>query len=111
MQTSLVPLQILLFYYLSFISEAIVGLDSSNAENLQRVSYSIGGHYEPHVDYFNSIHAADDEMVTDRLSTMLFYLNDVAAGGATVFPLLNISVPPVAGLIQFVCQAPDQKKN
>ena len=33
----------------------------------------------------------------DRLSTMLFYLNEVEAGGATVFPLLNISVPPVAG--------------
>ena len=33
----------------------------------------------------------------DRLSTMLFYLNEVEAGGSTVFPLLNISVPPVAG--------------
>ena len=83
------------------ILENLVGLDSSYAENLQIVSYSIGGHYEPHVDYFNSIHADGDEdnvnTPNDRLSTMLFYLNEVEAGGATVFPLLNISVPPVAG--------------
>ena len=33
-----------------------VELDSGLAESLQVVSYSIGGHFEPHVDYFNSIH-------------------------------------------------------
>ena len=33
-----------------------VHLDSDLAESLQVVSYSIGGHFEPHVDYFNSIH-------------------------------------------------------
>ena len=67
---------------------------------LQVVSYSVGGHFEPHVDFFNSIHGDQLYPQGDRLSTMIFYLNDVTAGGATVFPHLNISIPPQAGLQQ-----------
>ena len=62
------------------------------------MSYSVGGHFEPHVDFFNSIHGDQLYPQGDRLSTMIFYLNDVTAGGATVFPHLNISIPPQAGL-------------
>ena len=63
------------------------------------VSYSIGGHYEPHIDYFNTYNTDQSRLRVDqdRMATFLFYLNDVLAGGATVFPLLGLSVPPRAG--------------
>ena len=63
------------------------------------VSYSIGGHYEPHIDYFNTYNHDQPRLRVDqdRMATFLFYLNDVLAGGATVFPLLGLSVPPRAG--------------
>ena len=73
-----------------------VGLDGGNAESLQVVSYGIGGHYEPHVDYFNSVHKTG-EMGQDRMATMLFYLSDVQAGGATVFPFLDVAISPSKG--------------
>ena len=73
------------------------GLDPQYAETLQIVSYSIGGHYEPHVDYFNTYQHDQPMIDQDRMATFLFYLNDVKAGGATVFPLLGLSVPPRAG--------------
>ncbi|KAG1670791.1 Prolyl 4-hydroxylase subunit alpha-1 [Nymphon striatum] len=37
----------------------------------------------------------------DRLATMLFYLNDVKAGGYTVFPVLKIGVQPKKGSALF----------
>lgn len=42
---------------------------------------------------------------SNRLITMLMYLNDVKEGGATVFPSLNLSVNPKAGacLVFFPC--------
>lgn len=73
-----------------------VGLDDVNAESLQVVSYGIGGHYEPHVDYFNSVHRSE-EPGQDRMATLLFYLSDVQAGGATVFPFLDVAVRPSKG--------------
>ena len=80
---------------------AAVDLSPDFAEPLQVVSYSIGGHYEPHVDYFNTYNSGEDQVRVlvdqDRAATFLFYLNEVEAGGATVFPLLGLAVPPRAG--------------
>lgn len=73
-----------------------VDLDGGNAESLQVVSYGIGGHYEPHVDYFNSVHGTEVPG-QDRMATMLFYLSDVRAGGATVFPFLDVAISPSKG--------------
>ena len=80
-----------------------VGLSAEEAETLQVVSYSIGGHYEPHVDYFNTFNSEQPLTVLadqDRMATFLFYLSPVLAGGATVFPLLGLAVParPGSGL-------------
>ena len=76
-----------------------MGLDGENAESLQVVSYGIGGHYEPHVDYFNAVHRTKEELGQDRMATMLFYLSDVRAGGATVFPFLDVAVSPSKGSV------------
>ncbi|GAB6021244.1 hypothetical protein CHUAL_003859 [Chamberlinius hualienensis] len=35
----------------------------------------------------------------DRVATALFYLNDVRAGGSTVFPELGIEVKPIKGSV------------
>ena len=87
---------------LRYLAGRVVGLNGSNAESLQVVSYGIGGHYEPHVDYFNSVHEAKEEKGNDRMATMMFYLNDVRSGGATVFPLLDIAITPTKGIIIIV---------
>ncbi|ELU05926.1 hypothetical protein CAPTEDRAFT_153364 [Capitella teleta] len=72
----------------------------SPVEAMQVVNYGIGGQYEPHLDFYE-----DPEMLKnvnpslqdtgDRISTFLFYLSRVHLGGATVFPKLNVRVPPV----------------
>ena len=59
----------------------------------------IGGHYEPHVDYFGE---ARDLERGDRVATMLFYLtSDHLRGGATVFPFLNLAVNPIRNAALF----------
>ena len=70
-------------------------------EPLQVVNYGIGGHYEPHVDFFVG-HNTTELLQGDRVATMLFYLGgDKVVGGATVFPYLNLAVRPQAGTALF----------
>lgn len=67
-------------------AEAVTGLDLKYAEQLQVADYGMGGQYEPHFD-----HATGNEDVFsdlgmgNRIATLLFYLSDVEAGGATVY--------------------------
>ncbi|KAH8271417.1 hypothetical protein KR018_009353 [Drosophila ironensis] len=76
--------------------EDITGLSTESVEPLQLVNYGIGGQYEPHFDFVE-----DGDKVFgwkgNRLMTALFYINDVALGGATAFPFLRLAVPPVKG--------------
>ena len=79
------------------LTSRITGLSNKFAEPLQIVSYGTGGHYEPHIDYFrmnNVTSAAINSDSGDRLATLILYLNDVAEGGATVFPRLGLAVHP-----------------
>ncbi|XP_023036401.1 prolyl 4-hydroxylase subunit alpha-1 [Drosophila willistoni] len=78
----------------------LTGLNADVADSFQAVRYGFGGHYSPHHDYFNeSIHQT--AVNGDRLATVLFYLNTVKHGGATVFPLLNLKVPAEKGKVLF----------
>ncbi|XP_017058128.1 prolyl 4-hydroxylase subunit alpha-2 [Drosophila ficusphila] len=77
--------------------EDVTGLSTESAEPLQLVNYGIGGQYEPHFDFMEGDGQSVFGWKGNRLLTALFYLNDVALGGATAFPFLRLAVPPVKG--------------
>jgi len=70
----------------------LAGLPYNYLEGVYVTRYAEGGFYNEHVDY-------GFEFKTDRLYTVLLYLNDMAVeeGGSTAFPSLNIEVQPRAG--------------
>ncbi|XP_045495201.1 prolyl 4-hydroxylase subunit alpha-1 isoform X1 [Colias croceus] len=79
----------------------LAGLSVATAEELQVVNYGIGGHYEPHYDFARKQESAFDKFNGNRIATVLFYMSDVAQGGATVFTELGLSVFPVRGAAAF----------
>ncbi|XP_039274596.1 prolyl 4-hydroxylase subunit alpha-1-like [Styela clava] len=81
--------------YLDVLVSAITGLQvSKSAEQLQVANYGIGGHYDPHTDYLD--YSAERELKSrNRKATFMFYLSDVAKGGATAFLYPGIRVHPV----------------
>ncbi|XP_026732726.1 prolyl 4-hydroxylase subunit alpha-1-like [Trichoplusia ni] len=72
----------------------MTGLSMDSAEELQVVNYGIGGHYEPHYDFARKRENAFSKGSGNRIATVLFYMSDVAQGGATVFTELGLSVFP-----------------
>ncbi|KAK1794362.1 hypothetical protein P4O66_011243 [Electrophorus voltai] len=83
--------------------EDITGLDVKTAEELQVANYGVGGQYEPHFDFGRKDEPdAFKELGTgNRIATWLFYMSDVTAGGATVFPEVGASVRPKKGTAVF----------
>nr|BAE36242.1 unnamed protein product [Mus musculus] len=81
----------------------LTGLDVSTAEELQVANYGVGGQYEPHFDFARKDEPdAFRELGTgNRIATWLFYMSDVSAGGATVFPEVGASVWPKKGTAVF----------
>ncbi|XP_077535786.1 prolyl 4-hydroxylase subunit alpha-1-like [Haemaphysalis longicornis] len=78
---------------------AATNLSLESAEHYQVSHYGLGGHYSPHVDsrYFNQTAAQLHDEEGNRLATMLFFLSDVPAGGATAFVELGVAVKLRAG--------------
>jgi prolyl 4-hydroxylase len=77
----------------------ITGTPVPNGEGIQILNYAGGGEYRPHFDYFpdnagGRVHTAHGGQ---RTITVIMYLNDVKAGGATVLPEINLSVYPKKG--------------
>ncbi|XP_014293971.1 prolyl 4-hydroxylase subunit alpha-2 [Halyomorpha halys] len=83
--------------------EDMTKLSVSSAEELQVVNYGIGGHYEPHFDFArkDEKNAFDSLGTGNRIATVLFYMSDVAQGGATVFPNLRLALWPEKGTAAF----------
>ncbi|XP_047677925.1 prolyl 4-hydroxylase subunit alpha-1b isoform X3 [Tachysurus fulvidraco] len=83
--------------------EDITGLDMLTAEELQVANYGVGGQYEPHFDFGRKDEPdAFKELGTgNRIATWLFYMSDVAAGGATVFTDVGAAVWPKKGTAVF----------
>jgi prolyl 4-hydroxylase len=81
------------------ISE-LVGSPVDHGEPIQVLHYTPGTEYKPHFDYFDPAHEGNDKMLAmggQRISTLIMYLNDVPAGGSTVFPEVGLDVLPRKG--------------
>ena len=79
---------------------ALCGLDPVFGEPLQGQRYAEGQEFKPHTDYFTpggrdyqTFCAASG----NRTWTFMIYLNDVAAGGATRFKMLDKTFHPEVG--------------
>jgi prolyl 4-hydroxylase len=80
------------------ISE-ITSTPVDNGEGIQILNYIDGGEYRPHFDFFPNndggrVHTATSGQ---RIITVIMYLNNVTAGGATVFPNINLNIYPKKG--------------
>lgn len=79
---------------------ALTGIPAENGEGLQLLRYSQGAQSTPHFDYVQPRNEANRESIArsgQRIATLIMYLNDVEAGGETVFPATGFQVAPVAG--------------
>ncbi len=78
----------------------LCGIDPAYGEPLQGQRYAEGQEFKPHTDYFEPA-GRDYErycaLSGNRTWTFMVYLNDVAAGGATRFRMLDKTVQPEAG--------------
>jgi prolyl 4-hydroxylase len=78
----------------------VMNLPLENGEGLQVLHYPTGAGSEPHYDYLQPTNAANRESIArsgQRVSTLVTYLNDVPAGGQTVFPALGFATSPLRG--------------
>jgi prolyl 4-hydroxylase len=81
------------------ISE-LMNLPVDNGEGIQLLHYPTHALTTPHFDFLSTGNAANVASLArsgQRVSTLIIYLNDVPAGGATVFPELGWSVLPRKG--------------
>ncbi len=79
---------------------ALMNWPLESGEGLQILRYREGGQYTPHFDYFPPEDPGSGAAMAiggQRVSSLVMYLNDVAAGGGTVFPELNLTVTPRKG--------------
>jgi prolyl 4-hydroxylase len=78
----------------------LLNLPIERGEGIQILHYQPGQEYRPHYDYFEESHSASSTFIGksgQRICTFIMYLNDVEAGGETVFPEINLSVAPKRG--------------
>jgi len=79
------------------------GIEISESEVPQILSYGIGGHYSPHIDAESLWRTPDGDLIwkksTDRDISIVFYLNDDFEGGDLIFPDHHIRVRPEPGMM------------
>lgn len=81
------------------ISE-LLSVPVSQGEPIQVLNYAPGAEYKPHFDYFDPRDPGNDRILKmggQRFATLVMYLNDVEAGGSTVFPEIGLDVLPRKG--------------
>ena len=78
----------------------LTDLPLAHGEGLQILHYPEGAGSAPHFDYLQPSHEANIASIArsgQRISTLVTYLNDVPAGGETVFPEIGWAVSPQQG--------------
>ncbi len=71
-----------------------------NGEGLQVLRYMPGAQYKPHYDYFDPKEPGTPTILKrggQRVATVVMYLNEPEAGGATTFPDVQFECLPVRG--------------
>lgn len=76
--------------------EELTSYPIENGEGLQVLNYLVGEEYKAHFDYYPAGKIQDNKG-GQRVGTLLLYLNDVEAGGETVFPKVGVSIVPKKG--------------
>ncbi|HKT85478.1 MAG TPA: 2OG-Fe(II) oxygenase [Novosphingobium sp.] len=80
------------------------GIDIAHAEPLQGQRYEVGQEFKAHTDYFEPNNADYEKycMISgQRTWTFMLYLNEVEAGGATRFKVIDKIIKPERG--KLVC--------
>ena len=79
---------------------AISGIDPIYGERLQGQRYEVGQQFKAHTDYFEPDHPDYQTYCAvsgQRTWTFMIYLNDVEAGGATRFKVIDKIIQPERG--------------
>jgi prolyl 4-hydroxylase len=79
---------------------ALTGIDPSHGEPMQGQRYDVGQEFKAHTDYFEPSGQDFAQYCTvsgQRTWTVMLYLNDVEAGGATRFKAIDKIVQPETG--------------
>lgn len=94
---------------------ALSGIALAHAEPLQGQRYEVGQEFKAHTDYFEPNNAEYEKycaIAGQRTWTFMVYLNDVEAGGATRFKVIDKIVKPEAGkLLGWNNRRPDGSLN
>jgi prolyl 4-hydroxylase len=78
----------------------LVGWPVDHGEGMQVLHYRCGAEYKPHYDYFDPNEPGTPTILRrggQRVATVVIYLNEPTAGGATVFPDAQFECLPVRG--------------
>ncbi|WOX05847.1 2OG-Fe(II) oxygenase [Microbulbifer pacificus] len=89
----------------------LLGVPEERGEPLQILNYQAGAEYRPHYDFFDPERPGNREVLAmggQRVGTMIMYLNDVDAGGSTIFPKLGLDILPKKGCGLFFSYANDE---
>ncbi len=78
----------------------LIGCPVERGEPIQILHYQPGAEYKPHFDFFDPAYPGNEKVLGmggQRVATLVMYLNDVVAGGSTVFPEVGLDVLPRKG--------------
>lgn len=80
--------------------DAFAGIASPYGEPIQGQRYAVGQEFKAHTDYFDpkgADYATYCSVAGNRTWTLMIYLDEPAAGGATRFPKIGKTVQPETG--------------
>lgn len=89
----------------------LTGCPVERGEPIQVLHYNPGTEYKPHFDYFDPADSGNQKVLAmggQRVGTLIMYLNDVEAGGSTVFPDIGLDVLPRRGNAVFFAYSDEE---